>query len=73
MRILCRHCQAQLSRDEYFCFHESCTPYEQHRHTLNDELNLPIKSPLLAFYTVLFFGRRALSTCTAWLRAASLI
>lgn len=73
MRILCRHCRAQLSRDEYFCFHDSCTLCERRRQTINNELNLPIKSPLLAFYTVLFIGRCARSTCTAWLRAVSLI
>jgi len=73
MRKLCRHCRAQLSRDEYFYFYDSCMPCEEYRQTKNDELTLPVKSPLLAFYTMLFMGRRARFKCAAWLRATGLM
>jgi len=73
MSILCRHCRAQLSRDEYFCFHDSCMPCENYRQTAAAEQMLAVKLPLLFFYMVLFVGRRARIICAAWLRAASLI
>lgn len=73
MRILCRHCQAQLSRDEYFCFYDSCTACEHYRQTAMAEQALAVKSPVLALYAMMFFGRRVRFKCAARLRAARLL
>ncbi len=69
----CRHCQAQLSRDEYFWFEDSCCKCEKFRQIVADERAVSIKSPLLAYVAALFFIRRLRHKFTAYLRRANIV
>lgn len=73
MRIICRYCQAMLSREEYFWFYKSCMSCEVYRQTMADEQTLSVKSPLLAYYTTLFHVRRTRNALSAWLRNIGLV
>ena len=73
MRIICRHCRAQLSRDEYFWFHDSCVPCETYRQVAAEERKVWIKSPLFAFCLTRFQMRPARHAFSSWLRNANIV
>ncbi len=73
METQCRHCQAQLSRDEYFWFDDACLHCERFMQITSEERNLSVKSPLYIFYAMHFHTRRLRHKFSACLRNSNML